>query len=71
MKPEQYDAWYRTPRGAWIGDTEFRLLLRLLAPQRGETLLDVGCGTGYFTRRCAREAGLQATGVDPDPQWLA
>jgi len=71
MSPEQYDAWYRTPRGAWIGDAEFRLLVRLLRPQRGETLLDVGCGTGYFTRRFAREAGLRATGVDPNPQWLA
>jgi len=71
MKPEQYDAWYRTPRGAWIGDTEFGLLVRLLGPQRGEALLDVGCGTGYFTRRFAREAGLQATGIDPDFQWLA
>jgi SAM-dependent methyltransferase len=71
VSPEQYDAWYRTPRGAWIGDVEFRLLVAMLQPQRGETLLDVGCGTGYFTRRFARAAGLQVSGVDPDPQWLA
>jgi len=67
---ERYDAWYRTPRGAWIGDVEFALLARLLAARSGEQLLDVGCGSGYFTRRCARELGVIATGVDPDPAAL-
>lgn len=67
---ERYDAWYRTPRGAWIGEVEFALLARLLAARPGERLLDVGCGTGYFTRRCARELGVFATGLDPDPAAL-
>lgn len=67
----RYEAWYRTPRGAWISDAEFRLLVSLLRPRSGETLLDVGCGTGHFTRRFAREAGVHVTGVDPDPNWLA
>jgi len=71
VNPEQYDAWYRTPRGAWIGDIEFRMLVGLLQAQPGDCLLDVGCGTGYFSRRLAREAGLQVSGVDPDPAWLA
>lgn len=44
---------------------EFNLSLCLLRPENGATLLDVGCGTGYFARRCARE-GLQVTGLDPD-----
>jgi SAM-dependent methyltransferase len=69
--PEQYDAWYRTPRGAWIGEVEFRLLVDLLRPRPGESLLDVGCGTGWFSRRFSREAGLRVTGIDPDAQWLA
>lgn len=67
---EDYDAWYRTPRGAWIGDVEFRQLYRLLAPERGASLLDVGCGTGYFSRRFAHE-GYEVTGVDRDPAMLA
>jgi len=66
----EYDAWYRTPRGSWIGALEYRLLHRLLAPAAGATLLDVDCGTGYFTRRFAREASLGVTGVDPNREWL-
>jgi ubiquinone/menaquinone biosynthesis C-methylase UbiE len=69
MSPEQYDDWYRTPRGRWIGETEYRLLEALLAPLPGESLLDVGYGTGYFTRRFARRE-LSVTGVDLDPAML-
>lgn len=66
MDAETYDAWYRTPRGSWIGDVEFRLLTERLAPGKGETLLDIGCGTGYFTRRFAQECGQSVVGLDPD-----
>ncbi|MCC7485111.1 MAG: class I SAM-dependent methyltransferase [Burkholderiales bacterium] len=69
MTPADYDAWYRTPRGAWIGETEYRLLRDALAPRAGETLLDVGCGTGYFTRRFAKD-GFAVTGLDIDPAML-
>lgn len=67
--PEDYDAWYTSRRGAWIGQQEFALLLRLLKPDAGASLLEVGCGTGYFSRRFAR-AGLRVTGIDPDPAML-
>lgn len=67
--PAEYDSWYRTPRGHWISEQEFALLLRLLNPREHDRLLDVGCGTGHFTRRFAR-AGLAVTGVDPDPAML-
>ncbi|MBI3431132.1 MAG: class I SAM-dependent methyltransferase [Hydrogenophilales bacterium] len=69
MQPADYDAWYATPRGRWIGETEYALAARLLALQAGDSLLDVGCGTGWFTRRAAAD-GLVATGLDPDPVWL-
>ena len=67
---EDYDAWYRTPRGAWIGGVEFGGLRRALAARPGERVLDVGCGTGYFTRRLAAECALDVVGVDPNRAWL-
>lgn len=70
INPAAYEAWYHTHRGAWIGQTEFALLLRTLRPAPGATLLDLGCGTGYFSR-CFSKAGLRVTGVDPDSDMLA
>ena len=69
MTAQQYDAWYGTPRGAWSGETEYRLLCRLLAPAPGASIVDVGCGTGYFTRRFTRD-GYSVTGVDLDASML-
>ena len=70
MDAAAYAAWYRSARGSWIGDIEFRLLHRMLSPVPGDTLLDIGCGTGYFTRRFAQDAGLRVTGLDTNRRWL-
>jgi SAM-dependent methyltransferase len=67
--PADYEAWYHTPRGQWIGDREFILLKNILRPDASASLLDVGCGTGYFSRRFAR-LGLSVTGIDPDLETL-
>ena len=40
-----------------------RDLLQLLAPQAGEQILDLGCGTGQLTAEIAR-SGAQVTGAD-------
>lgn len=71
MQPEQYEAWYATQRGSWIGEEEYRLLASMLAPNPGETLLDVGCGTGYFTRRFATDStDGEVFGTDIDLNML-
>lgn len=69
MDAAAYDAWYDTARGRWIGETEYRLLQRSLAPAPADSLLDVGCGSGYFTRRFAQDH-LRVTGVDADAAML-
>ena len=67
--PAAYEAWYHTPRGQWIGTHEFILLQNLLGAEAGCSLLDVGCGTGYFSRRFVRH-GLAVTGIDSDLETL-
>ncbi len=67
--PARYDAWYHSRRGRWIASQEFALLTRLLPPRTGETLLDVGCGSGQFSRRY-QSLGLDVTGLDPQPAAL-
>jgi SAM-dependent methyltransferase len=69
IAPEQYDQWYCTPRGEWIGRTEAALLEALIGLRPGESLLDVGCGTGYFIQALTPLAGL-AVGADRDQAML-
>ena len=47
--PEQYDRWFTTPTGVLVRKYEAELILDLLRPGHGETLLDAGCGTGVYT----------------------
>jgi SAM-dependent methyltransferase len=71
MDAETYDQWCETPRGRWIGQREVALLLEELQPRPGESLLDVGCGTGFFTRALGAAIGGPVTGVDINPEWVA
>ena len=64
-----YDAWYQSARGSWIGQQEFSTLLKLFTHKAGQSLLDVGCGTGYFSQRF-KLSGLQVTGIDPNPAMI-
>jgi SAM-dependent methyltransferase len=70
LRPDAYEAWYASPRGRWIGDVEYRLLASLVHPEAGTSLLDVGCGTGHFTRRFARDVRGPVIGLDPDREAL-
>ncbi len=68
---ESYDAWFATPIGRQIKIVESDLLLDMLAPQPGERLLDVGCGTGVFTREVFAAARCTVVGVDLSLLMLA
>lgn len=63
VDPRRYEEWYRSPRGARIDEEEKASLARLLGPGGGSRLLDVGCGTGHFTRWFAAQ-GYRAVGID-------
>ena len=45
-------------------------LLPLLDPQSGESILDLGCGTGHLTARIA-DAGADVIGMDHSPEMVA
>lgn len=69
IDPDKYEDWYHTPRGSWIAKREFKLLLDILKPKSGYSLLDIGCGTGYFSR-CFAQQGLSVTGIDTETKAL-
>jgi len=50
-----------------------RLARTALAPARGERILDVGCGPGFFCTELLEEVGEhgRVTGLDASPQMLA
>jgi len=65
-----YDAWYRSPAGRQMVHDEEVLLARLLTGlPNARSVVDIGCGTGHFTRWFAAR-GLEVVGVDTVPAML-
>lgn len=44
-------------------------ILELLCPQKGERILDLGCGTGQLTHQIA-ESGAEVIGLDSSPDMI-
>ena len=65
-----YDAWYELPLGSAAHRIETQMITQAAGPRAGERALDVGCGTGIYTRWLT-DLGLVVTGIDRDPVMLA
>lgn len=64
-----YRFWCRSPQGRAMERSAERLILQLLDPRPGESVLDIGCGDGnhllFFSK-----LGLDITGVDASPHMI-
>jgi SAM-dependent methyltransferase len=66
----RYEPWYATPRGRRVDRSERALLVWLLGRlPRMQRVLEIGCGTGHFTRWLAAR-GCEAIGLDRAPGML-
>ncbi|MFO8084159.1 MAG: class I SAM-dependent methyltransferase [Desulfobacterales bacterium] len=52
-----------------MADIQYQLMLNMLEAHPGQSILDVGCGTGYGLLFC-QQKGMQVTGIDPSPYML-
>jgi len=59
----KYDQWYRHPEGQYADTQEKELFLKLVQPRRGQSLLEIGCGTGHNLEFFIG-LGLDVAGVD-------
>ncbi len=64
-----YERSIAEPRNRCLMEMERQLMLNLLKPVSGETVLDIGCGTGASIEPLI-ESGLNVTGIDPSQYML-
>jgi len=64
-----YENWLRDDLNQAIVKLENRLMSEMVQPVVGDSLIDIGCGTGVSLEPFMGK-GVQLTGVDPSPYML-
>lgn len=65
-----YDAHLKRPAGTYHRDVLLPHLTRLMAVKKGDRLLDIACGNGFFSREFFHQ-GAAVVGVDIAPELIA
>jgi SAM-dependent methyltransferase len=66
---QNYESWLANEKNRIILDLETGLMKSLLRPMFGDSLLDVGCGTGESIKPYLGK-GVSLTGIDPSSHML-
>jgi ubiquinone/menaquinone biosynthesis C-methylase UbiE len=66
---DNYNSWYQTRTGHIAAELENELFKRLVRPVAGQTLLEVGCGTGH-NLASFNNLGMKTTGLDSSAPML-
>ena len=64
------DHWLETELGRYIFSRQEKLIMDLVRPAAGESVLDVGCGSGNYLSLFAQKK-CSLTGIDPSDAALA
>lgn len=64
-----YDSWFDTPVGRKVKALELNLLVKLVNPEPGLKMLEVGIGTGLFAMEF-RKFDMEVLGIDPSEKML-
>jgi len=64
-----YEKLLQDPRNQFVSDLQNWLVMDLLKPMKGQSVLGIGCGTGTGLSPFL-QMGLQVSGLDPSPYML-
>ena len=63
----QYDEYART---ATLKAAERYTLFRMVGPVEGQRVMDLACGSGFYTRLLKQRGAAQVVGVDISPEMI-
>lgn len=66
---EAYEKWFDKPENRFVKELEGQLMLNMIKPLRRETVLDIGCGSGWSLLPFVKK-GISASGLDPSQYML-